>query len=303
MNKNIKIKKHINILGFFAALMIFFSASLAAQATPLTLWDDYTIPSTRQKDRLLDNADLLSSYDEEQLLAKLDSLSEKEKCNVVILTVDSHSGNIESFADDYFDYNGFGADYNNAGVLFVLSMNTREWAVSTSGAGIKAFTDYGQDVMTEMMLPYLKNGDYRGAFDVYIQRAEYYLDLYHAGTPFDVKSNRNSPLHFQLSILIGLLTGLIPIGAMASKLTPVHINTSASEYRSHNGINMRVHTDDHVDTHLSKTRKSQESYSSSSSRSHHYSSHSSSSRRHYSGGSSVHRSSSGRSHGGSHGRF
>ena len=272
------------------ALIVCLSTGFTVCASSDDLWDSYTVPSTRQKDRLLDNADLLSSSEEAELLRELDDLSEKQRCNVVILTVDSHSGSIEAFADDYFDYNGFGADYDDAGVLFMLSMETREWAISTSGAGISAFTDYGQEVMTDKMLPYLKDGDYYNAFKTYIDRSDYYLDLYHEGTPFDIQNNKEKtdPLfHIFLSIVIGLVTAIIPILAMKSKLKTVRINNSASEYRTHEGINLQVHRDHFISSNVTKMRKAENNNSS----------------RGGLGGSSIHTSSSGHSHGGSHGHF
>lgn len=303
----ISLNKHIHILGLLVAVFICFFARLPVHADLTPLWDDYSIPATRQKERLLDQAELLSSSEKATILSKLNELSEKQRCNIVILTVTSHSGSIEAFADDYFDYNGFGADYNDAGILFVLSMDTREWAISTSGDGIPAFTDYGQEEMTDEMLPYLKDGDYYGAFEVYIEKADQYLDLFHAGTPYDTTNESGTPYdfgngsgvtydagnnydpkgHIFLSIIIGLATAIIPIGVMASKLNTVHINNSASEYRTHDGIHMNVHTDTFVTSTVSRVRKSEDNGS----------------RSHSGGGSTFHTSSSGHSHGGSHGHF
>ena len=290
MKKIISINKYIKTLWLIAAVIMCFCTCLTAYAGGTPPWDDYTIPATRQKERLVDQADLLSSTEETAILSKLNDLSEKQRCNVAILTVDSHSGSIEAFADDYFDYNGFGADYNDTGILFVLSMETREWAISTSGDGIPAFTDFGQEEMTDAMLPYLKNGDYYGAFEVYIEKSDRYLDLYHAGTPYDVGSDYDPMKTLLLSILIGLATAFIPIIAMAAKLNTVHINKSASEYRTHDGLHMNVHTDTFLTSHVSRVRKSENNSSGSRSG-------------HSGGGSSFHTSSSGHSHGGSHGHF
>ncbi|MBQ4219159.1 MAG: TPM domain-containing protein [Butyrivibrio sp.] len=297
MKKILSTNKHIHILGLICALFIFLCTSLLTYADQSPLWDDYTVPATRQKERLLDEAELLSSSEQAEILGRLNEISEKQRCNVVILTVTSHSGSIEAFADDYFDYNGFGSDYNDAGIIFVLSMYTREWAISTSGDGIPAFTDYGQEEMTDEMLPYLKDGNYYGAFEVYIDTADRYLDQFHAGTPYDIESSSKTAYDSEsnydpksrifLSIIIGLATAIIPIAVMAAKLNTVHINNSASEYRTHDGIHMNIHTDTFLTSHVSRTRKSENNGS----------------RSHSGGGSSFHTSSSGHSHGGSHGHF
>ena len=145
MNKTNTLQKRFSLallLVYLFVLMLPVRALASDQ-----LWDSNTKPATRQKPRLVDNADLLTDSEEKDLLKTLDSLSEKWRCNIVILTVQSHDGYIQDFADDYFDYNGFGADYNGSGILFMLSMEDRSWAISTAGDAIYAFTDYGQEYM------------------------------------------------------------------------------------------------------------------------------------------------------------
>ena len=117
----------------FVLIAIFsFTLTFKTYAAEI-LWDSYEVPATRQKPRLVDNADLLTASEESELLKKLDETSEKWSSNIAILTVNSHNGPIEAYADDYFDYNGFCTEYNESGILFMLSMEDREWAISTSG--------------------------------------------------------------------------------------------------------------------------------------------------------------------------
>ncbi len=52
---------------------------------------------------------------------------------------------INSYADDYFDENGYGIGSQYDGALFILDYIGREMAISTSGYGITVFTDYGID--------------------------------------------------------------------------------------------------------------------------------------------------------------
>ena len=253
------------------------------------LWESYTMPDHRLKERLLDGADLLTEREEEKLLEKLDSMSQKHSSNIVLLTTYEHSGSIRDFADDYFDYNGFQADYDGNGILFMLSMETREYAFSTCGTGIDAFTDYGQDYMIEEMMPYLQDGDYYDAFSTYIDLADSLYSMYENGAPMDVNNTRepgNIYAGAAGSIIIGLIVGLIVIGVMASGLHSVHMNASAAGYQSHAGINMRVHNDTYIRTSTSKTRLPDND-----------------SRSGGGGGSSTHSSSSGSSHGGSSGHF
>ena len=279
--------KKIFILLFI--LLVFPFSGIVAQASDNVLWDSYTVPSTRQKPRLYDGAELLTREEQEDILNRLDSVSQKWSCNVAILTVDDHNGPIQDYADDYFDYNGFGADYNDSGILFMLSMYDREWAFSTSGDAVGAFTDYGQEVLIDSMLSSLSDGDYYDAFKIYTDKADDFLYQYNNEEAYDVNNTYRTSgdiLHTLLiSVLIGFGIALIPILVMKSQLQTVHKQVNASGYQSHQGINMRFHEDRYVRTHVSHRPIPQESSSRSS------------------GGSLTHTSSSGSSHGGSHGHF
>lgn len=287
----IKKRKKILLLAVLSAILIsfFLSAPIGALAfDDEVMWDEYEIPSSRQKDRFVDAANLLSESTRKELQDRMDEVSERWQCNIIILTVDEHTGPIQDYADDYFDYNGFGTDYDGSGVLFMLSMDDREWAISTSGNAIAAFTDYGQEKMMDDMLPDLGDGYYYSAFNTYIDTADRYLELYENGTPFDV-GIRNATAEemrgaFVVCIIIGLIIGLIPVGIMISALTTVRSNSSASGYQSHSGIKMKFHQDTYLRSTVSKAPIPKEDSRSS-------------------GGSSIHTSSSGSSHGGSHGHF
>ncbi|RKM54634.1 TPM domain-containing protein [Butyrivibrio sp. X503] len=294
MKKN-RLLKYITIA--FSVVFLSLILQVPAQATSTDLWDSYNIPSTRQKPRLLDNADLLSPSEEKDILQKLDSLSETRKSNICILTTPSHTGPIEAFSDDYFDYNGFGADYNDSGVLFMLSMEDREWAISTSGDAIYAFTDYGQEEMMEQIFPSLKSGSYYDAFCKYIEVSDRYLDLYSKGTPYDIgykppKTIDDYIRFIIISLLIGLGVAVIPVGFMAAELKTVIRKPSANDYRSHDGLIVSRHNDVYMRSHVTRHMRNTDSGGGSGYRS-----------SHHSGGSSIHHSSSGHSHGGSHGHF
>ena len=62
--------------------------------------------------------------------------------NVVVVTENSLDGkSAQDYADDFFDYNGHGYGDDDSGVLFLIGMDERKWAITTYGYGITAFTD------------------------------------------------------------------------------------------------------------------------------------------------------------------
>lgn len=291
MKKINKTKKLIATCLLVMLGCLFLMPGKSALAYGDDLWDSYEMPSSRQKERLVDEADLLTDSEESALLQKLNDVSKKHRSNVAVLTVYDHNGTVQEFADDYFDYNGFQADFEGSGILFMLSMEDREWAISTSGSAIYAFTDYGQEYMTEEMLPYLSSGDYYSAFDTYISIADRFLTLYEEGTPYDVDSSKN-PNELKVvavaSLVVGIILAFIIIGIMAAPLHSVQMNANAAGYQSHSGINMQVHRDTFLRASTSKRLIPRDDGSRSGGSS---------------GGSSTHTSSSGSSHGGSSGHF
>ena len=73
--------------------------------------------------RLVDDAGLLSSEEKDELLDKLDEIRDKEDFDVVIVTKESLDGKSpQDYADDYFDYNGYGVGKDKDGILLVLGM-------------------------------------------------------------------------------------------------------------------------------------------------------------------------------------
>lgn len=87
-------------------LMIRFSAAA----------EENVIPETRQLPRLVDRADLLSELEEEELEARLDEISERQQADVVVVTVNSLDGkSAQDYADDFYDYNGYGIGTDKSG--------------------------------------------------------------------------------------------------------------------------------------------------------------------------------------------
>ena len=98
------------------------------------------LPVSAASPRLADEAGLLSNAECAAIEKQLDELSTQYGLDVVIVTTDSTGSSTPmEYADDYFDYN----DYTPDGVLLLVSMEERDWWISTAGFGIQAFTDAG----------------------------------------------------------------------------------------------------------------------------------------------------------------
>lgn len=251
------------------------------------------IPEGRQKPRLVDDAGLLSQEETYSLCGKLDSISEKRQLDVIVVTNNSLDGkDIESYADDYYDYNGYGFGENDDGILLLLSMDTREWAMTTYGKAIDIFTDDIQNDISDSFLSYLSDGDYFGGFTRFADLCDSQIERYNesGGSRYYGKEPFGWFMAIGGSLLIGLGVGLIVALALRSQLTSVKPQETATAYTKPGSLKLTEKNDLYLYHTITRVARPKESSSSGSgSRS--------------SGHSSTHVSSSGRSHGGSHGHF
>ena len=131
-------------LSILCLLLLFVSVALPVHAAG-------------SSSRLVDNADYLTDSEETTLLNKLDEISTRQGLDIVIVTIpDLYGEDITAFADDFYDENGYQPD----GILLLISDYDREWAISTAGYGITAFTDAGQEYLTGQFLDALSEGEY-----------------------------------------------------------------------------------------------------------------------------------------------
>lgn len=242
------------------------------------------------KDYVVDNADLLTQTEENELSEKLQDISDELQFDVVVVTTNSTgSKTATEYADDYFDYNGYGRGSNNDGALFLVDMGDRKWAISTSGYGIEAIVDSALDDMEEEIVPYLKSGDYDGAFNEF---ADLTYDIvndakngksYSNSTTSTTKNHKNIGTNLIVAFSIGAGISLIIILVYRSKLKPVKFQKEAKEYIVLGSFNLRRSDDVFLYFNITKVPIPKNNDSDDS--------------------GSFHSSSSGSSHGGSSGSF
>ena len=138
-------------------------------------------------DLLVDEAKLLSSVEASVLRKRLETLSARWKNDIVIVTVDSTGVKTPMvFADDWFDDNGYGQGANNSGLLLLISMEERDWWISTCGYSITAFTDAGIEYIGKKMTANgLSTGDYAKAFNCFADYCAMFFAEAATGTPYD----------------------------------------------------------------------------------------------------------------------
>lgn len=245
--------------------------------------------SAADRSFLVDNAGLLSGSEQAELNNSLSEISDHQSCDVVIVTVQSLEGKTaQAYADDYYDQNGYGKGDGRDGILFLLSMEARDWAISTCGYGITAFTDAGQRYIIEEIKPDLSNGDYNAAFTGFADQCDDFLTQAHTAEPYDGENmpvEKVDPLFMLLiCFVIGLIVALIVTGVMKSQLKSVAVRNEAADYMRKGSLNVTGSRELFLYSHVDRTEKPKDDDNSST-------------------GSSTHTSSSGTEHGGSSGKF
>lgn len=238
--------------------------------------------------RLVDAADLLSDSEEMDLLEELDEISERQQVDIVVVTVESLEGeSAMEYADDVFDYYSYGFGDERDGILFLISIEERDWAISTAGYGITAVTDAGREYMAEMFTSDLREGNYLAAFTTFAELCDDFVTQARTGEPYDVGNFPQEPFNVGVSLAIalaaGLVISLIVTGIMRGWLKSVHSQPAADNYVKKGSMRVEKEKDLFLYRHIDRRERPKENSSS--------------------GGSSTHTSSSGTTHGGGSGKF
>lgn len=246
------------------------------------------IPQERQLPLLVDDAGLLTEEEADALLDKLEEISERQECEVAVVTVDSLEGKTsQEYADDFYDYNGYGYGKDDDGILLLISMEDRDYAITTYGFGITAFTDAGLQYVVNDFKPALSGGRYGDAFNDFADCCDKFLTQSHTGEPYDgdnMPKGTVHPVYIPISLLFGFLISLLIGRSKSAKLKSVRKKESAVDYQVAGSMRLYQNSDVLVASNVTSRVESSSSGSSS-------------------GGSSTHTSSSGRSHGGTSGKF
>lgn len=238
--------------------------------------------------RCVDNACLLSDAEFASLTDKLDELSEKHRVDITVLTTFSTDGkSVYEYADDYYDQSGWGQGSSRDGILLVISMEDRDWYISTCGQGINAVTDYGISYIGNEIVSQLSEGDYSGAFERYAELCDTMLSQAENGKPYDVDNKIQEKHGFNflggvLSLIMGAVTAAFPTLAMKNNLKSVNNQVRASSYVRQGSLNLAQKSDSFVYRHIASVPIIRDDSN---------------------GGSSVHMSHGGMSHGGGGGKF
>ena len=230
---------------------------------------------------LLDSAGLLNQDDYKIVEYKLLSVGNKHNIDVVIVTVNGLGENTaEAFADDFYDYNGYGRGAGKDGCLLLVDMQSRSYHISTTGSCITYINDDGIDYISDGFIGFLKSGDYYSAFMSFADDVDNVITSAKNGNR--ISSNSGFKWTYLLmGLALGLIVAAIVTVKLYSQLKSVKRKAQANDYLVEGSFALTKSRDIYRGTYITKTPRPKNNSS----------------------GSSTHTGSSGTSHGGGGGSF
>lgn len=200
--------------------------------------------------RVVDQADLLTADQEAALEAKLREYSEKNDCDIVILTVPdlrhgdfSFNGTAEDYADMYYETHGY--DEDGVLVLRVLDngYGSPRIQFSCSGKCIKRLTDDEQNEIIDDIESDLKSSNYNAAFNTLADEISDKIPI------------RLKWYMLPLAILIGFALAMLIMFIIRGKLTTVAMQHGAASYVRPGSMHVTASRDTYLYSTVSKTAK------------------------------------------------
>lgn len=240
-----------------------------------------------------DDMNFLTESDMISLQEIISRIVAERTLDIAVVITDQMEGKTSMvYADDYYDYNGYGLDSQKSGLMLLINMADREIWISTTGRAIDYFTDARIQEMVSNITEPLKSGEYYVAVNTFLDDVAYYASedipagqhrveqasvYYNETTTYGQRALGlvTNPLVYLFALIIsGLATFLV------TKLNGGKNTTNFKTYELDGSFDLRRSEDTYLREHLTRTKVVKINTT-----------------------SSTHSGSSGTSHGGGGGRF
>lgn len=251
----------------------------------------FVLPVSAETKNVYDQAGILRTQDEERLQSLAEQYHEEWDMNFLAVTTDDTGGKTtEEYADDFYD-GCFPESEEEDGVLFLIDMDHREIYLSTSGEAIRYLTDARIDRILDEAFEKIADEEYYGTFLTFFEETNAYLEqgIVNGQYNYDVetgeidryqKPKKISAFEMIVALVVAFLAGAGTFGAIMGKYQLKFEDFHYDAYTD-SDVSLDVQEDRLTNTFVTHRRIPQNNGSSGGS-----------------GRSSVHSSSSGRSHGG-----
>lgn len=193
------------------------------------------------RDHVTDNAGILTENEKNILEAKAQIASESVDCGIYILTVEDYrdlpdNGKmyyyVESTLQSYYMDNGYGTGTGRDGIILMLSMADRDYALFTHGFGDEGLSDAAMDLIVAKFLDDFKDNLWYDGFEDFIENSQHQLQRSRDGHPLEgtYYPPRVRMVGFVLSFLIAVLIADLIQMHFVKQLKSVAPQTLASQF-------------------------------------------------------------------------
>ena len=237
------------LLTLLAVLCLLMTLALPAYATGNTYIYDTEV--------LLSDAELMGL--EQQCV----SAAEEYGCGIYVVTLDDFSQfHRESLyaAEEIYRSMGFGIGENKNGILLMLSMSERDYAMVAYGdIANSVFTDRKQDAIIDDFLDNFREDDWAGGLTDYVENCVYYLEtfdgvigeaypghyengVYYEPTLGEYLEDMWMPC-FEMGVCIFGVIALVVCIILIVQMRTVHVARNANAYVPVRGVDIRIRED------------------------------------------------------------
>lgn len=261
-------RKTIRIILALCLLLTLIFPVFAQNAADMIPAERNPNPGQRLLPRVIDDASVLTQEQILELNTLLDTLSEENGFDIAICAMNGLPEGyiLRDFADDYFDYCGFGIGSDRSGCVLVVSVGEqRDWWISTRGKLYDKLSDEDIDTIFDgIQYSFGTSENYAAAFRAY------------AETTVSVMRQEMQEAKLVLGgvgLAVGVVVAFLIMGALKKQLKSVSMAAAANQYLQRDSLQITNSTDRYLYSHVTRTKRA-------------------------SSNSSGHTSSSGASHGG-----
>ncbi len=218
---------------------------------------------------VIDRADILSAYEEELLMDRMEALADQYSVGVYFVTIENYltyGTSVESASESIYEQYDMGLSNNKDGILLLLSMEDRDFDICVHGSGEELFQVYARDTLVDAFRPDFRNDNWYDGLSAYLDQVETIL-VYDttSGQMFTMTHNPEVDTHVPaMSFLLGSIISLIVVFSMRRKMKSVRQATQANQYVKNHGMHFTQREDRFIRTKRTERRIEKDSGGSSS---------------------------------------
>ena len=240
-------------ISLLCLIVMSFSSALANMPLDPQKSEQLQIKSVES---LTDGASLLNNTEAQQLSSKIKKLESKYGVQIAIVTAPTIQNQDPAKVADVLLKSNFNSG-KNGNIVLLISMDTREWHISTDMAMNQMITDYaGLPYIENNFLSKLSGGDYSGALNSYVDSIDELLGYYQQNkTPYDPSTGFN-PMAAIAAVVISIFIATMIRSSLIASMSNVRPAVEASEYLDKGSLQITENRDTFLYMNVQRRPKS-----------------------------------------------